>query len=351
MPQTIAGSQVVFGSARRIIEEFTSRENFSSIHVLCDHNTYKHCWPVLEGAGWSQKPFIVTIAPGEGEKTLITCRHVWNALVDNNADRKSLFISLGGGVITDLGGFCASTFMRGMRFIHVPTSLMGMTDAAIGGKHGIDLGKLKNYLGVFSSPEAIIIDNTFLETLPEREFRNGMAEVVKHAVLGNPQLLDEIERLPKEERDKIADVIHTSVMVKKSFVDGDELDKGKRAALNFGHTIGHAMESAVMKTREALLHGEAIGLGMLVEGRISVEAAGLPERDYTRLKEVVFKVFPELQFPDIDLVEMKGFMLKDKKKYGSDVQFALLTSLGNPVTGQVVPDSVIDSAWQYVKSF
>lgn len=345
----IAGSPVYIGRVEKVLNEYLHTANFTSYHILCDINTYTNCWYRLRDLNWPKQPFVTTVDAGERSKTLTHCRRIWNALVDHRADRRSLFISLGGGVVTDMGGFCAATFMRGMSFGHVPTSLMGMTDASIGGKHGVDYNELKNYLGIFASPEFIIADARFLDTLPNREFRNGMAEVIKHAALSDVrflQSLGDVNLAIIEDREKM---IRRSIEVKKYYVEGDERDKGKRASLNFGHTVGHAIESIMLKSATPLLHGEAIALGMLVEGVISMHVTGLPNDEYEILKKVVKGQFGEVGLPGIAFEKLKELIVKDKKRRGNVVEFSLLEAIGRPVVGVSVPDETIMDAWRSVE--
>ena len=341
MNTSVAGSDIYFGDAASIVNATVGNGNYSSVHVLCDQNTYAHCWPKINNASELSGSNVIVIEPGESNKTLTTCRKVWNALVDNGADRNSLFISLGGGVVTDLGGFCASTFMRGMHFAHVPTTLMGQTDAAIGGKQGVDFGKLKNYLGVISAPGFIVVDTTFLQTLPERELRNGFAETIKHAIIGDRDFLQEIADLALDTIPGNTELVARSIKVKQSFVEGDVHDRGQRASLNFGHTIGHAIESAAMGTKSPLLHGESVALGMLAEASISVEQCGLPENDYNKISELITAHFGDVSAKGLDAEEVVKLLGKDKKRQGKDVKFALLEAIGRPLTGQVVPAGLI----------
>ena len=342
----MGGAPVYLRGASEVLNQLLAQFSYTSYHVLCDMNTYEMCWPVIKNANWPSDPYVITVPPGEPEKNLNTCRRIWNALVDNKADRRSLFISLGGGVVTDMGGFCAATFMRGMDFAHVPTSLMGMTDAAIGGKQGVDYGKLKNYLGIFAEPEFVLVDPGFLKTLPHREIRNGLAEVLKHAFLSGSKLLEMIEAQGNSlNGEDMQAAIRESILVKKKFVDSDEREQNIRAALNFGHTIGHAIETRMLGTAQSLLHGEAIGLGMACETMISTRMTGLSEESARRINRTIKSYFPDIRMPDVPFEDILELIQKDKKRRGNDVQFALLRDLGDPVTQVTVPEQTIRDAW------
>lgn len=308
---------------------------YPAVFVLCDVQTYRHCWPALSGLDWKNEPAVIVIAEGEQTKTLDTCRQVWEALVTGRADRHSLLINLGGGVVTDLGGFCAATYMRGIDFVHIPTTVLAMTDAAIGGKHGVDFAGYKNYIGLFVQPAAIIVDTAFLHTLPQRQLRNGLAEVIKHGAIGDRDILACLERhdihsLPWPE------LIAQSIRVKKHFVERDPLEKGVRAALNFGHSVGHAIESTWLGEGSSALHGEAIALGMRAELALSKVYCHLAESDAGRIGKVIDRYLPGLAFPQTGPEPLIETMMRDKKNVKGELRLALLKAIEQPVTGCVL---------------
>ena len=336
---------VHFGDITRLMADWFDSRDYSSVHIVCDENTRVHCLPRIQDLNWPSNPYLIEIEPGETHKTLRTCEMVWTALADQGADRSSLVINLGGGVVTDLGGFCAGTFMRGMPFVHVPTSLLGMTDAAIGGKVGVDFHHYKNYIGAFMPAVAVMIDHRFLQSLPDDQLRNGFAEVLKHALLSDVHEVSRyadagnLETLPWQE------IVKASASTKVEIVQGDLFDRGMRAALNFGHTVGHAIESFSLSTEEPLHHGEAIALGMLVEGRMSSMACDLPADQLELIESVIAMYFGDVVFPKLGLEDLWSLMRKDKKKRGNEVLFSLLGSIGDPMTGVVVPERTVNEAY------
>jgi len=341
---------ILFGSATHALGDWFQTHAYSSILILCDENTFRDCWPKIEHADWPTQPSVIVIPSGELAKNLKTCETVWDAFVAHAADRSSLLINLGGGVVTDLGGFCAASFMRGIHFLHIPTTVLAMTDAAIGGKHGVDFRMYKNYIGTFAEPECILIDSTFIDTLDGREVRSGLAEVAKHGFIGDPELID---MLPRQEGYATLDwnqILRRSIAVKLGFVEDDRYDKGLRAALNFGHTIGHAIETHQLATETPLRHGEAVALGMLVEAAISASQLGLPQEDCAMIESTIGALFPALVLPEIPAEKLQNLISKDKKKSGADVLFALLAAIGEPVVGQKVASSIVNEAYLHYNS-
>ncbi|MDX1476922.1 MAG: 3-dehydroquinate synthase [Saprospiraceae bacterium] len=334
---TINDVPVYFGDVAGLPDVLSN--DYSSVHILADAQTMQFCAPALRSLSWPAPAHWIAMHAGEEAKNLDTCLMVWRQLTDQGADRHSLVVNLGGGVVTDLGGFCAATYLRGIRFLHISTSVLGMVDAAIGGKHGVDLDGLKNYVGVFASPQLVWIDPAFLKTLPDRHVRNGLAEVIKHGCVGDPDLLAMIHGdLSGMAWD---DLLLQSVQVKKQFVEADPAERGIRAALNFGHTIGHALETFALETGYDLLHGEAVALGMLAESQIAREVAGLPDAAVDRINTAVRQVFPELGTPAIPPEVLLELIGKDKKRRSGHVHFALISALGVPSIGhQVAPDLI-----------
>jgi len=336
---------VQFGKATEILQKILRANNFSSLHILTDENTGSACLPRLDDLKFERKIHHLNFPAGEEFKTLATCTDVWRTLIAQSADRNSLLVSLGGGVVTDLGGFCAATFMRGMHFVHLPTSVLGMTDAAIGGKTGVDFDTYKNYIGSFAEPLAVIIDVGFLETLDNRQRRNGLAEILKHGFINDPELVDDIMTVGRIDDFEWERILKRSVLTKLKLIEGDKYDRGLRAALNFGHTVGHAIESFSMNTDNPLHHGEAIALGMLVEGRISNLVTGLPAADLAKLESAVNQYFPEIDFPVISINQLHEYVQRDKKKSGGDVLYSLISAMGVPELRQIVPETAVNEAY------
>jgi len=266
---------------------------------------------------------VLEIPAGENFKNLDTCRQIWQSMLDAQLDRKALVVNLGGGVIGDMGGFCAATWKRGVDFVQVPTTLLSMTDAAIGGKLGIDFQGIKNTIGVFRNPAAVFVDPDFLPTLPDRELRSGFAEVVKHALIGDPALWEKVRGAAMTPLQPGAanvwfDVLRASIAVKVRVVQEDPLEKGLRMLLNFGHSIGHALESWFLETEEPLTHGEAIYIGMVCESFMAGNES---------LQKAVLKlgqhVFPHRNIDSDIFPAIWELMLQDKKNSSGTVRMAV----------------------------
>lgn len=312
-----------------------------SLHLICDENTHVYCYPLLSDyTSFLNEPIV--IPAGEDHKNLKTCQFVWKSLIRQGANRSSTVVNLGGGVVTDLGGFCAATYMRGIPFVHIPTSLLAMCDAALGGKHGVDFEGLKNYIGLIHQPSLILIYTPFLLTLPERQLRSGMAEIVKHAIIGDVGLFASLgfEELPLLAAKQF---LTPAIKVKKELVEKDVHDRGVRAALNFGHTFGHALESYFLETNTPLLHGECVALGMAVETWISHFHFGSPDRETCRrIIALIRKYTPVLVPHKVRLQALMPFLDKDKKSREGVVRYALIRELGKPAVDQNIDPSIMD---------
>ena len=311
--------------------------------ILCDSNT-KVCLELLyESCPETENLPVIEIIAGEENKKLSTCEKVWEELIELEADRGTILLNLGGGVVTDLGGFVASSYMRGIRFVQIPTSLLGMVDAAIGGKTGVDFSGLKNMVGVFARAEAVLIDSDFLHTLPPRHYQNGLAEVLKHAFISDRTILDLIEG----DKDEL---ISRSVQVKMDVVKRDELEKGERKKLNFGHTIGHAIESHLLNSENPVLHGEAIAAGMIMETCISHRTVGLSIDQMKSITTKVDSVFPRISLSESDWKSIKKLLVHDKKNRDGNVQFVLLNGMNEAVVDQSVSEELLDAAFNFYAS-
>ena len=240
-------------------------KSYSKVAILVDENTKKNC---LKKIPKIENSIIIEIQSGEENKNLQTCNFIWQELTNHAFDRNSLLINLGGGVIGDMGGFCASTYKRGIQFIHIPTTLLAMTDAAIGGKLGVDFNNLKNQIGVFSNPKSVIINPIFLDTLPKKEVKSGFSEVVKYALTSDINLWKMIKKSDFKKLNWEA-IITYSVKLKNKIILADPTEIGERKKLNFGHTFGHAIESYYLNNGTPILHGEAVFMGMILETEIS----------------------------------------------------------------------------------
>lgn len=313
---------------------------YGKVFALVDANTHQHCLPIfLEQINDQHKVEVLEVPAGETSKTLETAASLWRTLNEKGADRHALLINLGGGMITDLGGFVASVYKRGIDFIHMPTSLLGMVDASIGGKTGIDFDAVKNMIGTFKQPEFTIIYPSFLQTLPHRERVAGFAEVVKHGALQGKQALAHFTELWAEEQWHA--LIRTSAAVKVDIVANDFKEQDQRQKLNFGHTIGHAIESYFLELGSPILHGEAVAAGMLMEGWLSTSYAAFPATDQQYFQKLIRDVFPVLTWPEKDDERILKWLQFDKKNRDNSLRFVALNAFGDALCNvQIALDDV-----------
>jgi 3-dehydroquinate synthase len=330
-----------------------------SIFILTDKRTSSCCLEKLISVVPSlNQADVLEIPEGEKFKSVKSAEHLWNVLAGKGASRHSLLVNLGGGVITDLGGFVASTFKRGIPFIHVPTTLLGMVDAAIGGKTGINLGDIKNQVGTFQNPDAIFISTEFLGSLDSDSIMSGFAEIIKTALVADHLLWEELNSmrienlLKRQSYDKIwEEIVYKTVAIKCHIVEQDFREINFREILNFGHTIGHAFESlALKKMRTPLKHGHAIALGMVPESHLSVRKTGLELRDRDAIVQMIllkYKYYP-LNNEDVDFI--MEFIGHDKKRRASGTRFSLLRSPGTAIPGEHCDPSEIIEAIDFYRS-
>lgn len=335
------------------LREVLLPENYSTLFILADTNTSQYCLPNFLAEVATELPIeIVEIEAGEINKSIETCIEVWHALTELGADRKSIVINLGGGVVTDLGGFVASTFKRGMDFINVPTSLLAMVDASVGGKTGVDLGILKNQIGIINNPTAVLIDINFLDTLPSNQMRSGLAEMLKHGLIADKNYWTHFFDLNNLTTDDLGQLIHESILIKNNIVEQDPKEKGIRKALNFGHTIGHAIESYFLQNsaKEPLLHGEAIAIGMIIEAYLSLQQNLISINEYIEIKTVIENIFEKVDFNENDIAEIIKLLVHDKKNVSGEVQFVLLDKIGKTAINKTVENSLIVKAFADYKT-
>ena len=327
-------------------------KSYSSIFILVDNHTKDFCLPyfIKHFEDLKEIPVIETPA-NEINKHLDTCRDVWQKLSDMGADRKSLLINLGGGVVSDLGGFVASTFKRGIDFVNIPTTLLSMVDASIGGKTGVDLGGLKNQIGVIVNPQLVIIDSEFLKTLPKNEYKSGYSEMLKHGLIYDASYFRELSQFKSLEEGNIMPYIHRSVMIKNQVVNEDPYEINRRKILNFGHTLGHAIESYFLtdSNKTVLLHGEAIAVGMILEAYLSTQLCELSSSEADEIKSVFLNLFPKVDFSKQDTQEILALLKYDKKNSHGKVKFVLLNKIGIPAIDIRIEDSYFDDAFNYYK--
>ena len=334
----------------KYLNEKIASNKYSSLFILCDYNTNEHCvHHVLSQLETTLKIEILEIEAGEELKNITTCSEIWSILADYGADKKSLIINVGGGVITDLGGFVATTFKRGIAFVNIPTSLLGMVDASFGGKNGVDLGNLKNQIGTICNPELVLIDTDFLETLPKNQLISGFAEMLKHGLICDLEYWKNCAAADINNIESIIKLIPRSIEIKNEIVIQDPTEKGIRKALNFGHTLGHAIESYFLETENSLLHGEAIAIGMVLESFISLQKGLLSEQSYLEIKKVLKSIYKFVDFTETDIESIITLLIHDKKNEYGTVQFALLDGIGKVRLNQLVENQIIKDAFENYK--
>ncbi len=318
---------VIIGSVVESLPSYLAQNEFSKILVLVDQNTKKSCYASLKALLPTHK--LVVIKSGENHKNLETCTTIWQAMTDYQMDRHSLLLNLGGGVIGDMGGFCAATYKRGIRFIQLPTTLLSQVDASVGGKLGIDFQGFKNHIGVFQLPDAVLIDPQFLKTLPAAELRSGFAEIIKHCLIQDATQWENIRKKDLEEQN-LEELIAHSVAIKQQVVAEDPTEKGLRKILNFGHTLGHAIETHFLDNpSKKLLHGEAVAAGMIAEAYLSFKLKMIDESTLLQIEEYIFAVYGKCQLTAEDLPAVLALTLQDKKNKGGQVRFSLLNAAGS----------------------
>ena len=326
------------------LSNLIAENNYSTLFILVDENTFKYCYPkFIPNLQTDKRIEVIEIESGEINKNLETCIGVWNAITELGGDRKSLIITLGGGVITDLGGFVASCFKRGIDFVNIPTTLLSMVDASVGGKTGVDLGVLKNQIGLFANPEMVLVDAAYLTTVSEREIKSGTAEIIKYGITYDITLFNEI----KNNKDlKIEDLIFRSIEIKNEVVLKDPKEQNIRKILNFGHTLGHAIESFYLESddKESLTHGEAIAIGMVCESYMSSKILNFPIKNVVEIKKVILSIYNKTDLLIEDFSGILELLKHDKKNVKGRVNFVLLNDYEDyKLDCEVSNDLIIES--------
>lgn len=314
----------------------------NKVFFLVDENTHEYCLPnIISNLPDLKEYEILEVEPGEESKAIEVAANLWMSLAELGAERTDVIINVGGGVVTDLGGFIASTYKRGMSFINVPTSLLAMVDAAQGGKTGIDLGGAKNLVGTFTEAELIYLNAEFLETLPNVQLRSGFAEMLKHGLIADENHWVSARKAYPEITEEL---IATSAEIKQSIVDEDPKEKGVRKLLNFGHTVGHALESFMLQKQLPILHGEAIAAGMLIEAELSKTYCQLSEKAFEEIQTQIDKVFPRLPLLKENIEGILEWLKFDKKNKNGELRFSLLEKIGQGAYDISIPVSDIENA-------
>lgn len=329
-------------TARQAIESLDPDRVF----ILCDKNTERHCLPLLA----QDEATLICIDSSDEAKNIDTLTQVWQTLQEGGATRHSLLLNLGGGMVTDLGGFAAATFKRGIRFVNIPTTLLAMVDAAVGGKTGINFGGLKNEVGCFRDADEVVIHTPFLATLDAANLRAGYAEMLKHALLTDRKMWADhlLYDLAEPDLEVLQDMVRKSIEVKQHIVSEDPHERGLRKVLNLGHTIGHAIESLALK-RSPLLHGYAVAYGLIAELYLSAAQAGFPTEALHQTVNFVRTYFgrPDIGCNDYDA--LYALMMHDKKNCGNDINFTLLADIGQPLINQRVTRPLINEALDFLR--
>ncbi|MCU0438319.1 MAG: 3-dehydroquinate synthase [Raineya sp.] len=329
------------------LHHWVSENHYQSLVIICDENTYQFCLPKL--GQLIEKAIIVNIPAGEQYKNLETCQKIWHTMTHHHLDRKALCINLGGGVVGDMGGFCAATYKRGIDFIQIPTTLLSQVDASVGGKLGVDFEGFKNQIGVFKEPNLVLIDTIFLETLSEREKLSGFAEIIKHCLISDKKMWDKISNTNFENQD-IDFLVNHSVAIKSKIVEQDPQEKSIRKLLNYGHTIGHALESYFLGTPKPFLHGEAVAWGMVAENFIAYKLGYLTDKELEEITLFIKQHYSKPYLSSEMIENVINLTFQDKKNEQGKHKFVLLKSIGEAVFDVEVNISEIKSALSYLNA-
>jgi 3-dehydroquinate synthase len=331
-----------------LLEELIAND-YSRVFVLVDEVTEKLCLPLLKK--YLFDIHVLRISSGEKNKSLANCEAIWSEMLKQEADRKSVLINLGGGVVGDIGGFCASLYKRGIDYIQVPTTLLAMVDSAIGGKTAVDFNGVKNVIGTFRQPKSIYINPDFLSTLPKPEWINGYAEIIKHGLIADKKYWEKVLSTPLDDWSELINLISGSIKIKLAIVKNDPFEKGERKLLNFGHTIGHAMEAYSLKhDSKPLKHGEAIAIGMICEAYLSKLNGGLSNKELRQITDLITLHFPKYSLRSILSPELTRLMRNDKKNTNEKINFTLLKKTGKGMIDQTCTDNQIAAALNYYDS-
>lgn len=338
----------------RMVLLLAKNHKASRYGIITDHHVNrlygKALLEAMSGAGLNT--FLLEIPAGESSKTIATAMDLAGRLLEAGADRGTLLIALGGGVVGDLTGFVASVYMRSVPYVQIPTTLVGQVDSAIGGKTAVDLPQGKNLLGTFYQPRAVFADLRFLDTLPEREFANGLAEIIKYGIIDDEKLFlrleEEMEAVKRRDPERLLALVETCCRIKKAIVEMDEREQGLRRILNFGHTLGHALETA---SGYALSHGEGVALGMIAAARLSVRMKYLPESEEKRVEKVIAGAgLPVRIDPSLDTKAVMDGLKMDKKKRNNVVHFVLIRKIGMPFVNGGIEDQMIRGVLEDMKA-
>ena len=328
----MSGQEVIISNnLAEDIASAISRQSHDRLFVLTDTTTLRLCWPLVSGLPCLGSAQMITIGDTDDNKTLQSLSHVWEELQQGGATRHSLLVNLGGGMVTDLGGFAASTFKRGISFINIPTTLLSQVDASVGGKSGINFGGLKNEIGVFNNAASVIISSDFLRSLDQKNLFSGYAEMLKHGLISDEESLDELLHFDLNivDYDRLNSLVAKSVSIKERIVEEDPTEKGLRKALNLGHTAGHALESLAIEQKRTVLHGYAVAWGLICELYLSVVKCNFPKDKLRQTVQFIREHYGDFPMDCKQYERLYEFMRHDKKNEGDSINFTLLGSIGD----------------------
>jgi 3-dehydroquinate synthase len=326
-------------------------DRYSSIAIIADRGAEPHAHTVRESLALDPSSMLV-ISGGEQVKNVQGLESVWQFLSDRKLDRRSLVITIGGGATSDLVGFAAATYMRGIEFLHIPTTLLAQVDASIGGKTGINFNGVKNLLGTFSQPSHVVVDIDVLSTLPPREVRSGFGEIVKHGLIADAEYFAHVTSKPYDawSSDELVEVVFRSCEIKQRVVQSDAIEQGPRKTLNFGHTVGHAIEEYALHDGITLTHGEAVAIGMVAESYIALRIEKLSQEDYARARAGIAAAGLPVSLPShFDEVRLRALMARDKKNVRGHMKWSLINSIGSCSFDLTAPDDVVDAALEAIQ--
>lgn len=338
-----ADSLIFFQQPWERLSSILSRTSYSRILIVCDANTSRHCLPFMMGQLNLENPLIFELPIGEHSKSLAECERFWRFALENGVDRKTVCLAVGGGVVTDFTGFCTSVLLRGIDCIYIPTSLMGMADAALGGKTGINFMQFKNQIGLFKLPKAILIEPAFLNTLSEAELKNGFVEIIKHSLIQDPPFWEELRQRPGlPDREILPELIRKSVRFKMEIVQKDFYETGLRQILNFGHSFGHALEGMLLDSTDELLHGQAVAFGIIYESWLSAQKFTWRPQWFPQIKEMMLPFIGEWRPEPEDFPTILKWMSVDKKNQHGKIIMTLLERPGLPKFGVEVNADMVN---------
>lgn len=342
---------IIADNLERCLAEAVGKVEHDRFFVLTDTTTKQLCWPVVQNYAVMKDAIMITIQPTDEAKTLETLATVWTSLQKGGATRHSLMINLGGGMVTDLGGFAASTFKRGMAYINIPTTLLSQVDASVGGKTGINFGGLKNEIGVFNCASSVILSSTFLRTLDTENMLSGYAEMLKHGLLSSKENWAELLTFDITTPDyaTLQNLVAKSVAIKEQIVKEDPTEKGIRKALNLGHTAGHAIESLALKEGRTILHGYAVAWGLLMELYLSARKCGFPAKEMHQMEAYIKEHYGKFLYDCKHYETLYNFMSHDKKNQGGNINFTLLGGIGDIRINQTASQDEIEEMLDYYR--